>query len=84
QNEISIGDLAKEIIGQINPDAKIVCDEERLRPKKSEVNRLLGSNEKIKALTSWSPKYTFEQGIAGTIEWLRGNLDKYKTDIYNI
>ena len=84
QKEISIGDLAKEIIGQINPDAKIVCDEERLRPKKSEVNRLLGSNEKIKALTSWSPKYTFEQGIAGTIEWLRGNLDKYKTDIYNI
>ena len=84
QKEISIGDLAREIIGQINPDAKIVCDEERLRPEKSEVNRLLGSNEKIRALTSWSPKYTFEQGIAETIEWIRGNLDKYKADIYNI
>ncbi|MBR6498029.1 MAG: NAD-dependent 4,6-dehydratase LegB, partial [Methanomicrobium sp.] len=47
--EISIGDLAKEIISQINPEAKIVCDEQRLRPEKSEVNRLLGSNEKIKA-----------------------------------
>ena len=84
QREISIGNLAKEIIGQINPNAKIICDEERLRPEKSEVNRLLGSNEKIKTLTSWSPKYTFEQGIAETIEWIRGNLDKYKADIYNI
>ncbi len=84
QKEISIGDLAREIIGQINPAAKIVCDEERLRPEKSEVNRLLGSNEKIRTLTSWSPKYTFEQGIAETIEWIRGNLDKYKADIYNI
>ena len=47
QREISIGDLAKEIINQINPKARIVCEEERLRPEKSEVNRLLGSNEKI-------------------------------------
>ena len=84
QKEISIGDLAREIIGQINPAAKIVCDEERLRPEKSEVNRLLGSNEKIQALTAWSPKYTFGQGIAETIEWIKGNLDKYKADIYNI
>ena len=43
QREISIGDLAKEIIAQINLDAKIVCDEQRLRPEKSEVNRLLGA-----------------------------------------
>lgn len=46
QKEISIGDLAKELIRQINPKARIVCDEQRLRPEKSEVNRLLGSNEK--------------------------------------
>lgn len=48
QREISIGDLAKEIIAQINSDAKIVCDEKRLRPEKSEVNRLLGDNTKIR------------------------------------
>lgn len=84
QHEISIGDLAKEIISQINPGAKIVCDELRLRPQKSEVNRLLGSNEKIKRLTNWEPKYTFEQGISETIEFLKNNLDKYKSDIYNI
>ena len=60
QNEISIGELAEELIKQINPQAKIVCDEERLRPEKSEVNRLLGSNEKIKMLTDWEPRFTFE------------------------
>ncbi|WP_346847874.1 NAD-dependent 4,6-dehydratase LegB [uncultured Clostridium sp.] len=86
QDEISIGRLAEEMIRQINPNAKIVCDDQRLRPDKSEVNRLLGSNEKIKKLTDWSPSYTFEEGIRETIEWFRKpeNLAKYKADIYNI
>lgn len=84
QHEISIGQLAEELIRQINPQATIVCDEERLRPEKSEVNRLLGSNEKILRLTDWKPQYTFEQGLAETIEFFKNNLDKYKIDIYNI
>ena len=84
QREISIGDLAKEIIAQINPDAKIVCDEQRLRPEKSEVNRLLGANVKIKELTDWKQQYTFEQGITETIAWIRQNMAAYKTDIYNV
>ena len=84
QNEISIGELAEELIKQINPQAKIVCDEERLRPEKSEVNRLLGSNEKIKMLTDWEPRFTFEEGLAQTIDFFRDNLEKYKVDIYNI
>ena len=84
QKEISMEDVAKTIINIINPKAKIVCDEDRLRPKNSEVERLLGSNKKIKELTSWQQKYTFEDGIKETIEWFRNNLDRYKTDIYNI
>ena len=84
QQEISIGDLAKEIIAQINPKAKIVCDEQRLRPEKSEVNRLLGANAKIKELTDGKPQYTFAQGIAETIEWMKKNIEYFKTDIYNI
>ncbi len=84
QQEVSIGDLAKEIISQIRPSAKIVCDEQRLRPEKSEVNRLLGANAKIKELTDWEQKYTFAQGIAETIAWLREHLGAYKTDIYNV
>ena len=84
QHEISIGQLAQELIRQINPEAKIVCDEQRLRPEKSEVNRLLGCNEKIMRLTDWKPQYTFEQGLAETIAFFRGHLDQYKVDIYNL
>ena len=84
QQEISIGDLANEIIAQINPRAKIVCDEQRLRPEKSEVNRLLGCNDKIKHLTDWEPGYTFSQGIEETIRWIKDNLQYYKSDIYNL
>ena len=60
------------------------CHEARLRPEKSEVNRLLGSNEKIMRLTDWKQQYTFAQGISETIEWLRHHMDAYKTDIYNV
>lgn len=84
QQEISIEKLANELICQINPNARIICDEQRLRPEKSEVNRLLGSNQKILRLTDWKPQYTFSQGIAETIDFLKHNMDRYKTDIYNV
>ena len=84
QKEISIGELAEELIRQINPKAEIVCDEERLRPEKSEVNRLLGCNEKIMRLTDWKTRYSLEEGLKETIAFLRDNLDKYKIDIYNL
>jgi NAD dependent epimerase/dehydratase len=82
--EISIGEMAGELIRQINPEAKIVCDERRMRPQKSEVNRLLGCNKKITGLTGWKPRFTFEQGIAETVEWMRNNMDRYKPGIYNV
>lgn len=81
--EISIGRLAEELIAQINPKACIVCDEIRLRPEKSEVNRLLGDNNKIQALTGWQPQYMLSQGIGETIEWTKKNLNTYKCNIYN-
>ncbi len=82
--EISIGQLANEMIRQINPCAKIVCDEQRIRPEKSEVERLLGDNKKIKALTAWQPEYNLEKGLAETIEWIKGNMSSYKPEIYNV
>ena len=84
QREVSIGQLAEELIRQINPKARVVCDTERLRPENSEVNRLLGCNEKILRLTDWKVRYSLEAGLSHTIEFLRQNLDKYKTDIYNL
>lgn len=84
QKEISIGELAQNLINQINPKAKIITDEERLRPEKSEVNRLLGKNEKIMTLTNWTVKYSLEEGLKETIEWIRKNQEHYKPDIYNV
>lgn len=84
--EISIGELAQNLIDLINPDAKIISDEERLRPEKSEVNRLIGSNEKISKLTNWSREFSLKEGLSETIEWFKdeNNLSKYKADIYNV
>ena len=84
--EISIGDLAKEIISLINKDAFIVNENERMRPAKSEVERLLGDNQKLLQHTNWNQKYSIEQGLAETIEWFKNkeNLSQYKADIYNV
>lgn len=82
--EISIGDLAQKIIDLINPQAKIIETEERKRPSKSEVERLLGSHAKIKALTGWTPQYSLDDGLRETIAWIEKNLGIYKTEIYSV
>jgi NAD dependent epimerase/dehydratase len=86
QNEISVGELAAEMISQINPAARIVSDDARLRPAKSEVERLLGSNAKIRKLTDWKPRFNLAQGLAETIDWFKQpeNLARYKAGIYNL
>jgi len=63
QNEISIRQLASELVRQINPNAEIVCDTQRLRPKKSEVKCLLGCNEKIIGLTGWKYSIRWKKGL---------------------
>ena len=85
-SEITIRDVAEKIIKTINPEAKIISDENRIRPENSEVERLCGSNEKILKYTNWKPSYTFDEGLQETIEWFRNskNLIKYRPEIYNI
>ncbi|MBS5982630.1 NAD-dependent 4,6-dehydratase LegB [Clostridium butyricum] len=83
-NEISIGDLVKKICDICGKEIKILCDEERLRPDKSEVNRLLGDNKKIKELTEWIPKYSLDEGLLETTKWIEHNMKYFKTDIYNV
>lgn len=86
QTEISIGDLAKKIINMINPKAKLKHSKSRVRPVKSEVERLLGSNDKIKDLTGWVPEHTLDSGLKKTITWFKKKktLKAYKPDIYNV
>lgn len=87
--EISIGDTAKLIAEVMGKDVGITCDNQRLRPENSEVERLWASNEKAKKLLGWTPKYAaregFRRGIEKTVEWFchPENLARYKTDIYN-
>ena len=88
--EISIGDTLKLIAQLMNEEINIISDEERLRPKNSEVERLCACNKKAKDLLGWEPsvqgKKGLEDGLLKTIDWFSdpNNLIKYKTDIYNI
>ncbi len=84
--EISIGQLAGMLVEMIRPGTTIVSTDERLRPDKSEVERLLADNELIGSLTGWSPKVELKEGLARTISWFRNpeNLQRYKWDIYNV
>jgi len=85
-SEITMQKMADTILSLINPKAKIVQDEQRIRPAKSEVFRLFGDNSKIIEHTDWKPKYTLEQGLSETIEWFsdKTNLRSYKPGIYNV
>ena len=82
--EISIGKLAEKIMTLVGRKAKVLVDTERLRPEKSEVERLLGDNTKIRNLTGWKPRYSLDEGLKVTIEWFKQNLKFYKPDIYNV
>jgi dTDP-glucose 4,6-dehydratase len=84
--EISIGDLAHKIAGMLGSSITIQHAEERMRPEKSEVERLWADNKKAASLLNWAPKYTLDHGLEETIAWFREprNLALYKTDIYNI
>ena len=84
--EISMRDTLELIAQLMNSNVKFTEDEQRLRPKNSEVFRLWGDNTKIKALTGFTPSYTLEAGLRETIEWFtdKTNLIKYKSDIYNV
>lgn len=82
--EISIGDLAKAIIEIVGRPVEIVTDDQRLRPAKSEVERLLADNRLAKELIDWEPKVRFEDGLKTTIEWMKSNLGRYRADVYNV
>lgn len=84
--DVSIGGLAGKIVAKINPEARVILDKKRIRPKASEVMRLLGSNKQIKALTGWKPEHSLDKGLDETIKWFRNkkNLELYKADIYNV
>lgn len=84
--EISVGDTLNLIRELMASDVEFVTDQQRLRPEKSEVFRLWGSNARISELTGFQPAYDLRAGLTKTIDWFTrpDNLAKYKTDIYNV
>ncbi len=84
--EISVGDLAKTLIALTGAKAGVAADRQRLRPKKSEVERLLGGNRKLARLTGWKPSTRIEDGLRETIAWFSKpeNLARYNADTYNV
>ena len=84
--EISIAETFNEIKKIMNAKIKIKKDKTRLRPKKSEVYRLLADYSELKNITNYEPKISFADGLKKTIEWILKpeNLNKYKAEIYNV
>jgi len=81
---ISIGQLAEMLIELTGSESEIVCDEGRIRPKKGEVLKLQCCWDKAKDLIGWEPKYSLEQGLLETIEFIRSNKQRYKPEIHNV
>lgn len=81
---ISVGDLAQRIVDMVNPKARIVSVGERVRPDKSEVLRLVCANAKARELTGWAPRVPLDDGLRKTVEFVRGHLDLYKSDLYTV
>jgi NAD dependent epimerase/dehydratase len=81
---VTIGELADIIINNVNPKAKVVCEQKRVRPGKSEVMQLLCDNRLARELADWKPAYTLEDGLDLTIGWMKEHLASYKTGVYTV
>lgn len=84
--EHTMFEIVNLLIAKINPNVKVISDEQRLRPDASEVFRLVGDNRLITSLTKWSPKFDLIAGLSETISWFKQseNLSRYKTWLYNL
>ena len=88
--EISIGDTVKAIAEVMGAEIDIQNDDQRLRPEKSEVERLWADNTRARELLGWQPQYGgiegFKRGLRKTVDWFlqSENLMNYKSEIYNV
>ena len=83
-DEITIKDLVILMSKLMNTEIKINSKIDRIRPEKSEVERLYCNNKRILENTLWKPKYNLNSGLLETIEWMKKNINNYKSDIYNV
>lgn len=82
--EITMGDLAAKIISLVGRNVVVRSDDERLRPDKSEVQRLMADNRRAREILGWAPEVSLEVGLKRTIEWFRKNLAGYQPSQYQV
>ena len=84
-SEISVGETAERILAALDREMPIVQgDEDRLRPPNSEVERLIADRTKAERSLDWRPLVDFDEGLRRTVDWMRGALENYKAEIYNV
>jgi NAD dependent epimerase/dehydratase len=84
ETEISIGDLATLILRILGKVVPVVAETARVRPEKSEVERLCANSSKARKLLDWAPRYSLEEGLQKTIEWIEQNHERYRRGTYVI
>jgi NAD dependent epimerase/dehydratase len=82
--EISIGDIVQKVIAIVGKDIKVITATDRIRPEKSEVERLWCDNTKAKDLLGWRPEIGFDQGLKRTVAWISDNISRFKPNQYNV
>lgn len=79
----SIDQVVRKIIKLMNANVEIICDEEQLRPVRSEASALVCDNSKIRIKTGWQPRFSLEDGLADTIDYIENHINQYKAEVYN-
>jgi dTDP-glucose 4,6-dehydratase len=82
--ETSIGDLVRTIGDVLGRDLVVIEDAQRLRPANSEVGRLLADTTLARELCGWQVAVSIEQGLSRVIEWMQGNLSRYRPETYAV
>lgn len=82
--EVTIGELAQMISKLIGREITIEADERRVRPEKSEVERLIADNRLARELLDWEPRLSLEEGLQLTIDWMREHLGRYRPSVYTL
>ena len=82
--DLSVSDLVREVLFLLNKQIPIVADKERLRPAKSEVQRLLSDNRLARERLGWQPQVALRDGLQRTIAWIADHLDLYRPSQYQV
>ena len=82
--EVSVGEVVERVMKLVGREIPVVTDEERLRPARSEVERLLANASKAQRVIDWMPEVSLDEGLRRTVEWMRGSVGSYRPSVYAV